>query len=206
MMFNKVWHAYMLNPMYVCKSQFLFIYFRNRLLLISWRRWYTEDCMRIPACEILKDVGKRFADALVNCWIDLASFSFFSSFSFKLNPILFRMTSCEIYYQLHRLQPGCNFGVARRLFPSTLYNSHRLQMIMKLRFNVRNVVLYVLFVPHPLIFSDIFSYYLRFRFDVAWGIWLPATEILEILSLRYNKHNKRETWAAKVGYRSGFRS
>ena len=36
-------------------------------LLISWRRWYTEDCMRIPACGILKVVGKRFADALVSC-------------------------------------------------------------------------------------------------------------------------------------------
>ena len=38
-------------------------------LLISWRRWYIEDCMRIPACEILEVVGKRFADALVSCWI-----------------------------------------------------------------------------------------------------------------------------------------
>ena len=35
--------------------------------LISWRRWYTEDCMRIPACGILKAVERRFADALVSC-------------------------------------------------------------------------------------------------------------------------------------------
>ena len=39
--------------------------YRNRLL-ISWRRWYTEDCMRIPDCGILRVVGKRFADALVS--------------------------------------------------------------------------------------------------------------------------------------------
>ncbi|KAF8804298.1 hypothetical protein BYT27DRAFT_7107670, partial [Phlegmacium glaucopus] len=37
-----VWHAYMLNPI----------------------RWYTEDCMRIPACKILKVIGTHFATAL----------------------------------------------------------------------------------------------------------------------------------------------
>ena len=40
--------------------------YRNRLL-ISWRRWYTEDCMRVPACGILKVIGKHFALALVSC-------------------------------------------------------------------------------------------------------------------------------------------
>ena len=185
----------------------IFIYLFSKQTVINFLEKVVHRRLQEDPClwnfERRRKAFRRCFGELLN-WFGF--FSFFSSFSFKLNPILFRMTSCEIYYQLHRLQPGCNFGVARRLFPSTLYNSHRLQMIMKLRFNVRNVVLYVLFVPHPLIFSDIFSYYLRFRFDVAWGIWLPATEILEILSLRYNKHNKRETWAAKVGYRSGFRS
>ncbi|KAF8816815.1 hypothetical protein BYT27DRAFT_7206959 [Phlegmacium glaucopus] len=41
-----VWHAYMLNPMYF------------------WTRWYAEDCMRIPACQVLKDVGIPLANAL----------------------------------------------------------------------------------------------------------------------------------------------
>jgi hypothetical protein len=36
-------------------------------LLIFWRRWYTEDCMRIPACTVLTVVGKHFAAALVSC-------------------------------------------------------------------------------------------------------------------------------------------
>ena len=35
--------------------------------LIYWKRWYIEDCMRIPACGILKVVGKHFALALVSC-------------------------------------------------------------------------------------------------------------------------------------------
>ena len=48
---------------YVCLQ--IAIY-RSRLL-IYWRRWYIEDCMRIPACGILKVVGGRFADALVSC-------------------------------------------------------------------------------------------------------------------------------------------
>ncbi|KAF8816814.1 hypothetical protein BYT27DRAFT_7333232 [Phlegmacium glaucopus] len=36
-----VWHAYMLNPI-----------------------WYAEDCMRLPACQVLKDVGIDLAEAL----------------------------------------------------------------------------------------------------------------------------------------------
>ena len=67
----------------------------NRLL-IFWRRWYTEDCMRIPACGILKLVGKRFADALVSCRIVLTSFSFSPRFRSNWNSVLFRMTSCDI--------------------------------------------------------------------------------------------------------------
>ena len=47
---------------YVCLQ---FAIYRNRLL-ISWRRWYREDCMRIPDCGTLRVVGKRFADALVS--------------------------------------------------------------------------------------------------------------------------------------------
>ena len=52
-------------------------------LLIFWIRWYTEDCMRIPACKVLKVVGKHLAAAFVSCWIALLFF--LVSFSFELD-------------------------------------------------------------------------------------------------------------------------
>ncbi|KAF8967533.1 hypothetical protein BDZ97DRAFT_1916819 [Flammula alnicola] len=38
-----VWHAYMLNP-----------------------RWYAEDCLRVPACAVLKELGVHFTKALLH--------------------------------------------------------------------------------------------------------------------------------------------
>ena len=65
-----------------------------------------------------------------------------------------------------------------------------------------------LFVRHlNLLSSDSISY-LSFRYDDAWGIWLPATEILNILSsrLRHKRNNKRNSWIAEDSRGSDCRS
>ena len=51
------------------------------------------------------------------------------------------------------------------------------------------------------------SLYLQFRYDDAWGNWLPATETFNTLfsTLRCGRDNERDTWTAEVGSRSGFR-
>jgi len=58
----------------------------QRRPLIFWSRWYAEDCMRIPACQILGVVGARFATALVSCF-----YLFFLSLVFVRTRILFSL-------------------------------------------------------------------------------------------------------------------
>ena len=90
-MFNKVWHAYMLNPMYVSKSLFI-----------------DTDCQFLGEGGTLKTAWKSL---LVGFWESLEIVSsmrwwvvelfwlltpFFPRFHSSWNSILFRMTSCDI--------------------------------------------------------------------------------------------------------------